>query len=1372
MDFLRLFPDGIHCIQNLSGLLQPDPSSVPDDPEEAKKRRALELRRIKNQKRQEASERAKKKGVAWREELARIEAEQKKGGQAKPVDHDIATVATQSTDQPTLQGDDAPTGDITDDDLSPASGSAHNPPSIVARPAVQPRRDTPPDVAGAAMHPYRYTPPAPGDIAVQRPRDDIQRRIRQYQDRRLLEEKERDERIAKGKARRDEQLVAEARAAWEKVRLTHEQKNNVMRLAAEADARAQAVRNAAIAVNDIRMVQQQAEKAAAERETARLEMEKAHQEQVAQEQAEDQARRQQQEEIARRVREQDQTMKEQAALEQARRNWAMEQILSAQRDQAERERPQREQVERLQRERQQEQARRDKQAQEYAIEEDRRQQAQSAQLQAQRKLAQREQAEEQARQQYQAALEQRQREQTQQQLALERAQREKAEEAKRRLEMLQAQTQERLALERAQREQAEEQVRQELIKAQEQLAREKAQREQAEEQRRRADLAAAQAREQLAHEKAQREQAEERRKREPAQAQAQAQAQVQEQNLQAKAEELVRQQAEQMQQERVAQEAINARTSFFAQNALAAEALLSRSQSTQSRNSCGEYQSPCSQYQENPMQNISIPQSSDILSASGAEPFNGQRSAPVGQQSGQLVNSNVMMELQSATIAVQSQIIATQSKLYSLQSELNGPDRSIVKHVQHNLLTEQLQSMVNMYNRIQMQIAGRQQQQSQTQTSEPAPCVQGPTFSKQQPRPNPQYVPNQRPQVVRPPFQPQQSFTAAPFASAQRPTQPPFRPQMRPKSQSPVTAGVSPDGAGMNLPSQANLPPQANLPQPQATNLNGFASSFSTRQSSVNPRPLQSQSSGQPSHPRPGQQSFSLRDTAIRAQQVRSQIRPNVLAPTSWASLPSLPNEGQPQVVTQTSGAADSQLKLPFSIPSSSQLQSKSPPISEGVRNINATQAVQREPSVSDVPSVQSRVQEQLESRSLAAKAQLLNAHHQERTRSAQTTKPQMEMGRLAPAMSVEGIQSMQVTGNGRSVLDMRLKSTALVPAQRSISATFDPFVPSAMMPSSILLGDVHDIVPLPVDQTEDVAARFTEIPESPSGKSSAHTLPDTSQRALPSSQVPVQANSRLPSSSRVDSPSVAPIVVQKRLPSSSRVDGPSVAPIVVQKRTTSVPTRQAGSPAIQARPAQLLSPTSQVESRHVTVPQETRPPEVAWDAAVPADTTRPSGPAENPVPPPVPVVTKEPSVQSCTAPMAIESPGKTVDTSQVNKEITPSQVIDNGASRTRQRSDSVEGQVGQRPAKRRRTDQVRWLESPSNFRLRLLPFRSRSLDSYRHVKMRRPLRTERRTSTSTSTSHTKMNSAEQTNRPGRRCLIRRILMPNSKPRLQLRLPP
>lgn len=1314
-DFLRLFPDGIHCIQNLSAPLPPDPPSASEDPKEAKKRRTLELRRIRNLKRQEASERAKKKEVAWREEIARIEAERKNGVQAKADDRDIAPPAGEPTDQLTLQGDDASTGDTTDDDLPPASRPPRNPPLMVAGPAMQPHRDTPPDVAGPSMRPYRYTPPYTGGIAVQPPRDDIQRRIQQYQDRRLLEEKEKDERIAKEKARRDAQVIAEARATWERERLTQERKNNEMRLAAEADARAQAVRKAAIAVNDIRVVQQQSEKAAGERERARLEMEKAHQQRVAQEQAEEQARRQQQEEIARRAREQEQTMMGQEALEQARRNLAMERVLSAQREQAERERLQREQAERQRREREQEQAGRDKQAHNHTIEEARHQQAQFAQLQAQRKLAQIERAKEQARQQYQPALEQRQREETQQQLVRERIQREEAEQAKRRMEVLQAQMQERLARERAQREQAEEQARQELIKAQEQLAREKAQREQAEEQKRRANLVAAQVQEQLAREKAQREQAEEKSQRELAQAQAQAKEQIRRANV----EELVRPQAEQVQQERAAQAAMKARTSSSAQNALAAETLESRSQSTQSRDSFGQHQNPSSYYQEMPIQNISIPQSADILSASGAEPFNGQRSAPVGQQSGQLVNPNVMMELQSAMIAVQSQIIATQSKIYSLQSELNGPDRSIVKHVQFNLLTDQLQSMVNMYNRIQLQIAGRQQQHSQAQTSEPAPYVQRPTLSTQRPHATPQYVSNQRPQGVRPPVQPQRTFAAAPFASAQRVSPLSFRPQMRPKSQSPVTGGSSPNRADMDLPSQANLP------RPQATNLNGLASSFATRQSPINPGPLQTQSSGQPSQSRPAQQSFGRRDTAVHAQEVRSQIRPSTPAPTSRASLASLPNKaplqaGQPQVVMQTSGAADTQVKLPSSIPSSAQMQLESSPGSESVRNPNATQAVQREPSVSDMASAQSKVQDYPESHSLAAKTQLLNAPNHLRMRLAQTAEPQMDMGGLV-ALSTEGSQPMQGTGSGRSTLDMCLKSPALLPAQHSISATLDPFARSALMPSPILLRNVHDIVPLPVDSIKDVAARFTEIPETPNGKSSPRILPDTSQRAPSSGQVPAQANAN--GTSR------------------NRVDRPSVPPVVVQNRTVSVPTGQGlpmrltdnpGGPVSQAGPVQISKPTSHVAPRQPTVPQGTQPPEVTGNAAVLAETARPAEPAMSSVPPEVPAMAKEPSVQSVTATMASESPAETV-------EITPGQVVNNRASRTRQRSDSVEEQVGERPTKRRRTDQVRWPRSPLNYRLRLLSFRSRSLDSYRHGKMRRPLRTERRT----SRSHTKMHSAD-----------------------------
>ncbi|GHJ85160.1 hypothetical protein NliqN6_1562 [Naganishia liquefaciens] len=1230
-DFLRLFPDGVHCVQELSPVFPPG-----EDAGDAKQRHAHEVQRIKQQRRKEA------------------------------------------------------------------------------RPSISPHGDNAPV---APLVPPTAPPP----------RDDIYHRIQAYQDRRLLEEKEKDERIARERAAGERERAVQAEQRVERSRLEASRRpwesktdagtrmdgaattTATATAAATApsipfaplppttESRAQAVRNAAVAVHDTQRVQELEEKAAEERERVRREAEekeRVEQERLQRDEAE--RARLQREHVERQRREREQAegerlqreraeretlQREQTERERLQREHAERERL--QREQAERERLQREYVERdrLQREqlerdrmqrqlaerqhkaREQDLARQDQQLQTQAFEEAKRQQAWFLQSQAQREQAQREQVQREQAQREQAQREQAQREQVQrEQVRHLQTQREQVQREQAQREQAQREQAQR---EQAERQQAEEQARRNVVHAQEQLARERAQREQAEESKRRADLAAAQAQEQRARERAQHERVEEQRKQELA---------LKEQNRRAQADEAGRRSAE----------AIHARMAPAPHNAPAAETPLSRTQNAQSRNSLGEHPGPGSQHQEPSPQIISVPQSPDIMSASGLASINGQPSAPGGPLSGQLVNTKVLMELQSAMIAVQSQIIAIQSKLYQLQADLNSPDRSIVKHVEHNLLKEQLQSMVNMYNKIQVQIAARHKQ-SQAQVAESPPFAQTPA-PPARPPPTHQFAPDQRPHVSRQPFRPQQVPTAAPFAPTQRPPQPGFRPQMRPGFQSSNAAGPSPTASA-----SSNAPTRSNLGQAQAAGSNRFGSPFTARPAI--PRPLPPRSSGPVSQPRPAQPSLSRRIDPIRAQPVPSQVRPNVPAMTT-SNVPLGQNTAPVQAewprVPTPSGVLDSEVAAQPSILSPSDPPAKTPPVGESRRKAGATKAVSQETPVPVVNSAQSKVQDYLQSHSLAARAQLLA--YQDQRRSVQTSQPWTESGGLARAMSNKGRQPMQITSNGRPAMGMRSNPTALRLAQRPIPAPFDPCAPYAMLPSSFILGGVSDIVPLPVDPTPNVASRFTEIPESPKRSSSAGVLPDESRPALPSSRASVGANPRDSSSTRSNRPS-PPVVGQSRN---------SSAPTGQDAQTRS--TGNSGSSGIQATPGSVRPTTPHVESIPAETLQDGRPLEVSRNDVPPAETIIPAPePAEMPVPhadaapqvPSVRPVEASPTLEASPTvetPPTVENPVETAPVVISSKEITPSAVIGNDATRTRQRSDSVDEQAGERPTKRRRIDQSRFI--------------------------------------------------------------------------------
>lgn len=1167
----------------------------PEDPEEAKKREAEELRRIKKDKRKEASERAKQKEVAWREELARIELLRKNTPQQTSDEINAAPA------QP-LQLDEVPAVETTGDTTT--SDSARHTPPTVSQP----------------------------------PRDDIQLRIQQYQDRRLLEEKEKDERIAKENARREERLLAEARVRWENERLAKEEE------------RAEAVRQSAVAVHEIRMQQAKAQHA----EKANVE------------------RQQQVDEIARRAREQEQAMKEQAGLEQVRRTQIQDRI-------------------RLE----QEQVRRDQQLRDQmaGLEEARRQQA----LFAQRQQAQRE--EEQARRE-QAIRERNQREQAERERAQlelarhEQAQREQAQREQAQREQAQreqAAQQRQLARERAQREQAEEQKRRDLAQlALERARREQAQREQAEEQKRR-DLALAQAKlarerelaqrqQQIARERAQREQAEEQKRWEAAQAQALAQ----EQARRAQAEELLRRQTE-----RAAAEAAE---KLAQQNTMRAESLLSQAQSFQHRSSFSDYQAD-QQYQESPpVQSIWIPPSADILSSSGVEAFPGQRNLPNPQASSQLVNSNVMMELQSAMISVQSQIIATQSKLYGLQNELNGPERSILKHVQHNLLTEQLQSMVSMYNKIQLQLASRQQPPPQ-QTQRPAPTqyAQEPAYASQQSHATHQHIPNQpRPQqVVRPPFQSQQAFAAPPARPPQQ-----FRPQqasacqpMRPDTQASASRGSFSNGnSGMSSTHQADSHTAKQI------FINGQRTNFMTRQPSADSPTGQNQASMPPFHPPPAQPPVPRQDNPPSAQQARPHAVQDASVPLMRGGQPEQPSlmslYPKPRLSSRTDKQSQSsaspvqnndnlaRVTPPSTIPSTSHAQSKAPPAQNAMQTLPQQTTAER-PSLPEESNMQlvthSKMQDYLESHSLAAKAQLLKAQQLQQMQLAQMARPPMGMGGLSGAMLMDGLQPAQGVSNVSSALDTRSVPSSLVPAPMAMPSPFDPFTPGAMDSPPFLIGDVNGIVPLPA-ASEDTASRFTEILESPNGKTATQSTSDMARKSASSSQDPVT-------------------VTQSTSSSNNNVQA-SPDPASVTYGTSTASTAQASTtPAISAPPVESVQ---QALPEAIAPPSETPRPsglDVSATSVATGHSAKPLSPsAGSSIPPVVQVaVVEEPPHPAITATMA-QAPTQVAETV-----LEPTaEVVDNTTSLTRQRSESDDEQaVRERPTKRRRTDQVRVFGNP-----------------------------------------------------------------------------
>jgi hypothetical protein len=249
----------------------------------------------------------------------------------------------------------------------------------------------------------------------------------------------------------------------------------------------------------------------------------------------------------------------------------------------------------------------------------------------------------------------------------------------------------------------------------------------------------------------------------------------------------------------------------------------------------------------------------------------------------------------------------------------------------------------------------------------------------------------------------------------------------------------------------------------------------------------------------------------------------------------------------------------------------------------------------------------------------------------------------------------------------------ALVPAPMAMPSPFDPFTPGAMESSPFLIGDVHDIVPLPAASPEDAASRFTEVLESPNGKAATQPTSDMARKSVSSSQVPAIATESTPSSNGGVRASPAPA-------SATHGQSPLLPLLTSTARalTPNIPVQTAES-VLQAPSNETAAPS----------PEMPNPPETDVSATAVArvqspKAATPSG--ETSAPPTAQLPETEAPPQQAIAATVAEQ------TTQVGDSMPePSaEIVDQNISRTRQRSESGDEQaVRERPTKRRRTDQV-----------------------------------------------------------------------------------
>ncbi|KAI5452854.1 hypothetical protein NCC49_006394 [Naganishia albida] len=386
----------------------------------------------------------------------------------------------------------------------------------------------------------------------------------------------------------------------------------------------------------------------------------------------------------------------------------------------------------------------------------------------------------------------------------------------------------------------------------------------------------------------------------------------------------------------------------------------------------------------------------------------------------------------------------------------------------------------------------------------------------------------------------------------------------------------------------------------------------------------------------------------------------------------------------------------PHALQPTVQPQGPQRPSSQGNGSVNQPQALRQEKSHSPIEQAPEQtkpnpgkqpesfnppsMEDYLKMQSRTAQAQLTEAQRLQWSLTQMARSP-IDMNGLSNAMGVDA-QPTHSSGNLSSALDM----FGLGQGRNSISSPmpFDAFSPS-LAPSPYAMNDTHEIVQLPAQVQEDTASRFTEVNESPNGKTASH-LPTPGSPVRPHANVTAGANPRGVNTAQGNAPAfgssgvfhsaklVKPITPYATASASATSQASTVNRGISNGPPQSV---RLGAPishpqtvplAVNPRPAPVnvsAVPLSQQErdlNRVVPVQpkpalETLHPPNTARADAVPMTTVRTS----------VPAASKE---------------------TDAHKELP---------SRVRQRSVSDEEVAGERHTKRRRTDQSRCIPPRAN---------------------------------------------------------------------------
>ncbi|KAJ9098129.1 hypothetical protein QFC21_004458 [Naganishia friedmannii] len=510
----------------------------------------------------------------------------------------------------------------------------------------------------------------------------------------------------------------------------------------------------------------------------------------------------------------------------------------------------------------------------------------------------------------------------------------------------------------------------------------------------------------------------------------------------------------------------------------------------------------------------------------------GGPSSNIGNTSGPI--PAIISELRNAMLQIEVQITSTQTKLQHLQASTNDGNSVVLKHVQQNVLVEQLRTLMNIHSKISLELQ-QQQYQARTEnqartvpTSVPlgcAPFVQPreQIHSHQSSYDQPQSYLAQNQHIVsnRPESHPSsytQSHHNGPSSiplnrtplyalqSAQDFNQDHVTSFSSPVSHQPFTPNHVANPMSSHMQTQPQGPPQAQASYVSSSLAQGSAYVQERRESHPQPRPhLQGQCQS-------STQAQASTNSVASAQSPAQSTSPALSQGRN--STGSVPNEQAPPVQRESKERAEQRRKEEDALARLRELEDRERKREEEYRRNKAAELEREAKRLSELRESQQTILRQQElifqQSQLIASQQLQNHNVQNATSSELVTQGQLYMQNLSQAMQTH-----------ERLLRAQQFNMGIVQSPQAFGEPTPAFVDNNVP----VLGDpqpfdILDIGHLPGENVQqDTSERFTEIHDNPTALDSAqsgraghqqgsHTRPTTAESRASEHSVPTSATS------------------------------------------------------------------------------------------------------------------------------------------------------------------------------------------------------------------------------------------------------------------------